>query len=134
MSYHPADDPNFSFDRRAWYLSHPLAPDEHYTFTENLNHTLRMLELVLEEGFLAVAPYHTHCLILDDNNPDHRRIGLETDVVIAKALGHIILTGHRISRGMQLEYDQCHTAINLTGLNDRACRLALREWRERNGA
>lgn len=127
--YHPASDPFFDRYATVWYLSHPLAPDDRYTFQQNLDHTLHMLRLVLYEGYHAIAPYHTHCLVLDDTNSQHRCLGLETDVGTARALGRIILTGHRISAGMQLELDTCHRRIDLIGLNDDAARQVLRDLR-----
>lgn len=150
---HPIDNPTFNPNTRekVWYLSHPLAPDERYTFEENMEHVKIMLRMCFDEGFRVIAPYHTICLCLDDNNPEHRKIGLETDCSVAYALGRIILTGHKVSRGMSCEvyaavrrmddyvrqnvpsmlYYQLaelkrKCIINLTGLNDNDARAELK--------
>lgn len=127
--YHPANDPFFNRHATVWYLSHPLAPDDRYTFQQNLDHTLHMLRLVLDEGYHAIAPYHTHCLVLDDQNHQHRCIGLETDVGVARALGRIILCGHKFSSGMQIEAESCIAKINLIGLKDWEAQAELRNLR-----
>lgn len=148
---HPANLENFNPSPKepVWYLSHPLAPDDRYTFQENMDHTLKMMRLCFDEGFRVIAPYHTMCLVLDENNIEHRRIGLETDCRVANLLGRIILTGHKLSKGMQCELDavvKCiddyceqykysenikdlitvNSIINLTAMDDNQMRLALR--------
>lgn len=102
---HPLDHPDFDRTRvhAIWYLAHPLAPDEHYTFQQNMDHVVHMMRLCYDLGYYVVAPYHTICLALDDTNLEHRRIGLEVDCNLVRKLDGIILVGHKISSGMQQE-------------------------------
>lgn len=130
---HPADLPTFNkmSPEAVWYLSHPLAPDDRYTFEQNMAHVLHMMRLCFEEGFRVVTPYHTHCLVLDDTNMQHRKMGLEIDCQIARMLGLMILTGHKISKGMQTELGALKQGpsnfwIDLTGLSDAEARAFLK--------
>lgn len=115
---HPSSDPLFgtTIDQPVWYLSHPLAPDEHMTFQQNMDDVIRIMRICFEEGVRVIAPYHTICLALDDDNSEWRRIGLETDCYVAQKLGRIILSGHKLSTGMQNECDaamKCKTGFHL---------------------
>lgn len=130
---HPADNPTFNkmSEDAVWYLSHPLAPDDQQNFAQNMAHVLHMMRLCFDEGFRVVTPYHTHCLVLDDTNDEHRRMGLEIDCKIARMLGLMILTGHKISKGMHIELDALKSGpsnywIDLTGLRDTEARQLLR--------
>jgi hypothetical protein len=110
---HPASDPTFGSTilEPVWYMGHPLAPDDRFTFQQNMDHVVHMTRLFYDCGLRVVAPYHTICLALDDTNPEHRRIGLEVDCSVAKALGRIVLCGHKLSTGMKCE----RAAVRETG-------------------
>jgi hypothetical protein len=133
-SRHPSSNPSFDAKRehKVYYLSHPLAPDDSYTFEQNMAHVVHMVKLFFEEGWFVIAPYHTICLALDDDNPDHRVLGLECDCNIARLMGNLVLTGHKISKGMQNEAEQAMACKNggiihnFVGYNDDELRAALR--------
>lgn len=111
---HPLDSPDFgkTSSQKIWYLAHPLATDEHYTFQQNMDHVVHMMRLLFDCGIRTIAPYHTMCLALDDDNLEHRRIGLEVDCEIVKRLGgRVILTGHKLSRGMNVEVLTAKTSL-----------------------
>jgi hypothetical protein len=125
MTEHPVDHPGFSRRRyrKLFYLAHPLATDDDYNFDQNMNHVVKTLRFCYEAGLCVVAPYHTISLALDDNNLDHRRIGLEVDCELVLRLDGIILVGHKLSRGMKEELmtaqDYSLTVFNLIGKPDR---------------
>lgn len=110
---HPALNTAFNPENRepVWYLSHPLAPDDKYSFLTNMDHVEHMMRLCFDAGYRVIAPYHTICRVLDDNNAEHRRIGLEVDCRIAFLLGRIIMCGHKISRGMLEEHDAVYRRV-----------------------
>lgn len=127
LESHPADDPKFNqfHHPTVWYMAHPLASDESYTRERNMEHVLHMVRLFFSEGIRVVAPYHTIMLVLDDHNPDHRRIGLETDLAVVEKLGRVILCGHKISRGMRFELEASRGPyVSLVGKKD----SEVREW------
>jgi hypothetical protein len=133
VNKHPLDDPKFraTSPEPVFYLAHPLAPDDKYTFQQNMDHSVRMIRLCFDEGFRVVAPWHTICMALDDTNSEHRRIGLEVDCAIVHKLQRIILCGHKISRGMGLELSMIvsitsRNTINLVGMDDETARCYLR--------
>lgn len=111
---HPMDHPGFNPASQApvWYLSHPLATDDRFTFQQNVAHAKKMMRLCFDAGVRVVAPYLNIIEVLDDDNLDHRRIGLEVDCAVAYALGRIIMVGHKISKGMQVEKEAVVRYIN----------------------
>lgn len=131
---HPSSNPNFDAKREheIWYLAHPLAPDDRFTFQQNMDHVVKLMRICYEEGWYVIAPYHTICLALDDDNEEWRRIGLEVDCNVVKKFGRILLTGHRCSSGMCHERDTCldfqygGLVYNFVGYNDVEFRHALR--------
>lgn len=136
MTYHPANDPNFKpYSRdRVYYLAHPVAPDEHYTFDQNLAHVVKLLRLCYEAGVKAIAPYHTHCLALNDANNAMRKYGLETDCRLVAMLDGFILSGHKRSSGMNTEYEVAFNRpsidiIILIGVSDKEFVETLRAMR-----
>lgn len=130
----PSSNPRFDAKREhtVYYLSHPLAPDDRFTFEQNMDHVIHLVRLFFEEGYMVIAPYHTICLALDDANDEWRRLGLECDCNVARKLGNMMLTGHKLSSGMNNEFEQamcCKTGgiiHNFIGYNDDELREALR--------
>src|SRR5688572_27930392 len=97
-----SNDPLFNrySQEPVYYMAHPLAPDDKYTYDENMAHVLEMMEFFYKEcNVRVVAPYHTMCLVLPDREPKWRRVGLEVDLVVVRALNRLILVGHKISSG-----------------------------------
>lgn len=92
-----------------YYLAHPLTPDDRFTYEQNMAHVLEMVRFFLDNDVHVIAPYHTHCLVLDDQNEKHRELGLEIDVRVVKSLKRIILVGHKQSRGMTIEREACES-------------------------
>lgn len=134
---HPSSDPLFDPNRQRalWYLSHPLASDDKYTFQQNMDHVVHIMRICFEEGLHVVAPYHTICLALDDDNPEWRRRGLECDCTLARILGKVLLTGHKESAGMRherqaaLQSSKQVFVYNFVGYNDEQLRQIIRQTR-----
>lgn len=134
LNSHPSSNPDFDAKREheIWYLAHPLADDESYTFAQNMEHVVKLMRIFYEEGWYVVAPYHTICLALDDDNAEWRRIGLEVDCNVVRKLGKLILTGHKLSSGMRNEFLSCMetpggVVHNFIGFTDDQLRTILRE-------
>ena len=114
-----------------WYLAHPVAPDDRYTYEQNMAHTLKVIGILMDAGVRVVAPWHTLCLCLDESNPDNRRLGLEIDCYVASALKRIILTGHKVSHGMKQEVQAIAKLgeegwiIDVVGVSDEFLALAV---------
>lgn len=135
---HPIDVPEFNWQASpdVWYLAHPVAADDQFTYAQNMAHCLHMLKLCWEEGFRCVAPWYELCLIFDETNMANRIAGLEADCKIVTALGRIILTGHKVSRGMQTELTalssvEGYKVIDVTGFDDVEARETLRWYKNR---
>lgn len=104
---HPLDHPGFNAASKepVWYLSHPIAPDTSFTFEQNIAHVKHIMRLFYDAGVRVVAPYLSIMEVLDEENLEHRRIGLEVDCVVAQKLRYFILSGHKLSSGMKTEYE-----------------------------
>jgi hypothetical protein len=100
-----SNDPLFNrySNEPVYYMAHPLAPDEKFTFNQNMGHVVEMLKFFYGIGVRVIAPYHTMCLALDDDTPEDRRVGLEVDLSVVRSLKRLILVGHKISSGMRDE-------------------------------
>lgn len=115
--YNPLTDESFNPNRPVWYLAHPVAPDEHFTFQQNMDDIVACLRLCTEAGIQAIAPYHTLLLFQQDDNDAERKFGLECDCAVVKKLGRIILAGHKISNGMACELQYANYIWSLVGKN-----------------
>jgi hypothetical protein len=130
----PSSNPSFDAKREhtIYYMSHPLAPDERFTFDENMAHVVHLMRIFYEEGWMVIAPYHTICLALPDSNDEFRRLGLECDCNMTRMMGNMVMTGHKISSGMRNEMEQAMACKrggiihNFVGYNDDELRAALR--------
>lgn len=121
---HPFNMPDFgkTMYEPVWYLAHPLTTDDKYTFDQNMAHVLKVARIIIDNGIRVIAPWHTLVLCLDDENPQHRKLGLEIDCHVVEKLGRIICTGHKISTGMAAEMRACANVhgdmANWVGVHD----------------
>lgn len=131
---HPLEHPDFDPTRRhkIFYLAHPLATDDEFTFDDNMEHVVWAVRQCYSAGLYVVAPYHTISLALDENNLEHRRVGLEVDCNIVRKLDGLILTGHKLSSGMMVERKVAMAAklqiFDFTGVKDADLKPALKYW------
>lgn len=102
----PAEDSALgsTVNQTVWYLSHPIAPDEHMSLEDNIADTKELVALFWRAGVRVIAPYLTVIEALGDA-PEFRVPGLEADMFLCKRMGPILLTGHKISKGMEHEYE-----------------------------
>jgi hypothetical protein len=86
-----------------WFLAHPIAPDEKYKLMDNLFHIEKLVRMCFRAGLLVVAPYYLTCLALDDRIVSDRELGMRANDGVILRLGRLLLTGHRLSSGMNHE-------------------------------
>lgn len=107
-----------------WYLAHPVRDDSRFKEEENLDHAIRVQELLWKAGLVTVNPWFTYIKMFPRNN-DFKLIEqcLEIDCHLIDLLGKIVLTGHRMSHGMQTEAlaakESDAEILNLIGIPDR---------------
>ena len=119
------------------YLAHPIASDDQFTTVENIADLLRIIRYVnlgklsfdahafnsveVDNTLVPMAPYIGDCLSMQDDNPLHRKRGIENDIAMIETgiFEEIWLTGHKISLGMQEEVKmfvaQGKKVVNLIG-------------------
>lgn len=128
------------------YIAHPIASDDQFTTDENIADLLRIIRMInlQKNGFIAtdyflqhgkpnggeitglesvvpMAPYIGDCLSMQDDNPLHRKRGIENDIAMIETgiFEELWLTGHKISLGMQEEVKlfvaQGKKVVNLIG-------------------
>lgn len=105
--YHPSDDAKFNRHSTdpIWYLAHPVASDEVKTIDQNLADILHLMRLFTRQGVKVQAPYYTLIQACEDNEPEIRLRGMEINLRICRTFGTILLTGHKVSKGMRDELD-----------------------------
>lgn len=92
-----------STEIQVWYLAHPVRGDGIYTQTENMAHVLKLIRTLYESNLYVIAPWFVDLAVFDDSDPEQRARGLMVDSYVAAKLGRIVLTGHRLSSGMETE-------------------------------
>lgn len=114
-----------------WFLAHPVAGDEKYSYDDNIGsneeetvgHIIQCLTMCFRAGLYAIAPYHTLCLALDDADENDRTMGTITGLSLIRSLKRVILSGHKISRGMEAEVAACLDCggqiLNMVGVADK---------------
>jgi hypothetical protein len=83
------------------YLAHPVSGD----VAGNLAEARRWIRWIYDNvpGIAIVATWITECEVLDDGNPEHRKMGLQHDVAVVGRCDAILLVGPKFSTGMQAE-------------------------------
>ena len=105
---------------KIWYLAHPVKSDDKYTTEQNLEHALIVQGLLFEAGVITIMPWHTYCTIYGAAEGERLATCLEMDAEMVKMTGRLILTGHRLSHGMAVEYEALNgELIDLIGVPDR---------------
>lgn len=125
--YDPFADKEFDTNGPVWYLAHPIAPDEMHTFQDNMDDVVRILQLCWECGIRAIAPYHTLLLFQDDNKSDDRKAGMECNCAVVKQLHGVILSGHKVSSGMEVEMWYASRVWSIVGKTDEEARESLKK-------
>lgn len=109
------------------YIAHPIAADEKFTTDENVADLLRIIKIInlADTGFaptvIPLAPYIGDVMSMQDDNPLHRKRGIENDIAVIETgmFEELWLTGHKISLGMNEEIKlfvkQGRTVVNLIG-------------------
>lgn len=90
---------------KLWYLAHPVAGDEHRTLEENLEHVLLVQKILWYEGIKAINPWYTYVRNFGQLSPQAVGPFLEMDIEVVKRCDGLVLAGHKLSRGMQFEYN-----------------------------
>lgn len=120
---------------RIFYLAHPAAADRKYNEEQNLVHARKVQLLLLEAGLVTVMPWHTWIASLG-SGWDNPQIDMETFIALDKEcitrFDGVILTGHRISRGMAFEMEHAvkigKIVMDFTSIPDSQLVEAVRSW------
>lgn len=82
-----------------FFLAHPVAPCDGYTYKQNLRHVVQVQEVLYNKGIYTVIPWISLLSFLPDDG-EHRNRAIAIGCEVAAALGAIILVGHKITGGM----------------------------------
>lgn len=89
------------------YTASPLGAPTAEEIARNVSTAIKFGEWIntFIPGHKSIVP-HRLATIMDDNNPDHRRMGLEIDLQILFPLAdEVWVLGERISTGMRMEIE-----------------------------
>ena len=101
-----------------WYLAHPVGEDSEMTYAQNLVDGMAWWAFLIRAGLSVCAPWVGLCHALDDGNDNDRKLGMDIDIEVLKRCDGIIATGHKMSRGMEKEWNlmDVDARVNLIGL------------------
>jgi hypothetical protein len=88
-----------------WYLAHPVGADSNRTYEQNMEDGMAWWSFLIRAGLSVCAPWVGLCHALDDGDDNDRRLGMAVDIEVLKRCDGIIATGHKMSRGMEREWD-----------------------------
>lgn len=128
--YDPFTDETFDTNGPVWYLAHPIAPDEKHTFQDNMDDVVEKLKMCTEEGLNVIAPYHTLLLFQNDDKIEDRKRGMECNCALIKQIAGVILSGHRMSSGMEVEAWYAERVWNIVNVPDDIARESLRRLKK----
>ena len=89
-----------------WYLAHPISGDDQYNEYQNMEHALVVQVLLWEAGLKTVNTWYSFASHYGSAREDPERLEefLNLDKAVIKALGGIVLVGHKMSSGMEAEF------------------------------
>lgn len=85
------------------YIAHPISGD----IEANINSVVDICESIHTKEVVPIAPYLLPLTYLDDNNPEHRALGIagSNPYFTKKFTDEVWLYGDRISNGMKAEIE-----------------------------
>lgn len=86
-----------------YYLAHPVRGDKLHSLADNLGEAHEYYKQARRAGLLVLAPYLLDCECLDDTVEAERAAGIALDMRLLPLCDALILTGHKVSEGMQHE-------------------------------
>lgn len=88
-----------------YYLAHPVAADERFTFEQNKAHVLKVLSSIHNLGIDVICNWYADICFLNETDFETRERCLKRDCDLVGRLDGIILTGHKLSSGMVRELE-----------------------------
>ncbi len=107
-----------------WYLAHPVSVDEQHSEQDNMDHVLEVQKILWEADVKTVNPWYSYVSAYGSAREDSERLEvfLTFDKAVIGILGGIILTGHKMSQGMEIEFKHALAhklrIVNLIGVPD----------------
>lgn len=106
---------------KLYYLAHPVGPNDFDSLETNLDDGAKWWAFLARRGIFVDATWYGLCMVLDDYDPEDRKLGMEIDKIVLKKCDGLILTGKIVSEGMKEELEICINkgveVINLVGLS-----------------
>ena len=88
-----------------WYLAHPMKGNNLFTFEDNKRYALGIQRILWEAGIQVVNTWYSLSIIYGAGEGAEMKRYLNLDKAVIRALGGLILTGHRLSSGMRIELE-----------------------------
>lgn len=86
------------------FVCSPLKGD----ISKNQENTRRYCQFVVNEGCSPYAPHILLTQFLDDNNPEHRQVGINCGLAFLEVCDELWYFGGVITEGMQKEINRAH--------------------------
>jgi hypothetical protein len=87
------------------YMAHPVGAPTPQGLQDNLTRAKKWVRWIFDHypNTAVLANWLYECEVLDDFNPEHRKLGLQHDFAILRRCDELWLVGGRVSNGMMAE-------------------------------
>lgn len=90
------------------YVGTPLGAPTREGILHNYRRACYAVRQLIDEGYAPIAPHLLYCLVLDEQNPAHRALGLQLDLALMAGFQKVVLftpdgTENTLSSGMKLD-------------------------------
>lgn len=105
---------------KIWYLAHPVREGQGWSVEGNKKHALELQEMLLDQGIVTIMPWFSYVSHFGGHKEGIMKTMFEMNIECVKRCDGIILTGHKLTSGMQVELDAALESVvpilNLIGL------------------
>lgn len=90
------------------YVGTPLGAPDRAGILANYRRACHAVRVLIDEGYAPVAPHLMYCLVLDEQVPWHRELGINLDMALMPGFDKVVLftpdgTADTLSSGMKLD-------------------------------
>lgn len=90
------------------YVGTPLGAPTREGILHNYRRACYATRLLIDEGYAPVAPHLLYCILLEEQIPEHRQLGINLDMALMPGFQKVILftpdgTPNTLSSGMKLD-------------------------------
>lgn len=87
------------------YIAAPYSAQNERVINDNIKTAIWLGRKAIEDGKVPFVPHLMYPMILDDNNPEERKLGIQLDLEVINKCDEFWYLASRITKGMQQEIE-----------------------------